>query len=265
MNVRGSILASAEKRGHILSHALTRAPLKYDGDTIKAWAGDSQWRAFRADLARFRKHGYSGWGSEGFWALVIHRLQNVVRRRRSRWLWMPIRLTLQLVNKLFTMVTHTNIHPDAQIGPGLLIPNVGLRVHGNTKIGADCTINHICTIGAGPRAGGATIGDHVVIGCHSCIIGAVTIGDGAMVAPNSLVISDVPAGATAMGVPARISGNAAGRESKGTWSSAQLSEPDNPHTPTVMAHDVATTPHIERQPAALDGLDETHISNLPAR
>lgn len=183
----------------------TRGPLKYNGDTVKAWAGDSQWRACRADLARFRKHGYSGWGSEGFWALVIHRLQRVVRQRRPRWLWMPVRLPLSVIDKLFTMVTHIDIHPDAQIGPGLLIPHVGLvRVHGSTKIGADCAIHHVCTIGAGPRPGGATIGDHVLIGCHSSIIGAVTIGDGAVIAANTLVISDVPPGATAMGVPARI-------------------------------------------------------------
>jgi serine O-acetyltransferase len=185
--------------------ARTSGRLKYDRNTIKAWAGDSQWRACRADLARFRQHGYTGWGSEGFWALVIHRLQKVVRQRRPRWLWMPVRLILSIANKLFTMVTHIDIHPDAQIGPGLLIPHVGLiRVHGNTKIGADCAIHHVCTIGAGPRPGGATIGDHVHIGCHSSIIGAVTVGDGAMIAANSLVISDVPPGATAMGVPARI-------------------------------------------------------------
>ena len=204
MNIRGSVLLNAERRVHARSLLLTRGPLKYDGDTVKAWAGDSQWRGFRADLARFRKHGYRGWGSEGFWALVIYRLQKVVRRSRPRWLWMPFRLTLGVVDKLFTMVTHTDIHPDAQIGPGLLIPHGCVRVHGNTKIGADCTIHQVCTIGAGPRPGGATIGDHVLIGCHSCIIGAVTIGDGATIAPNSLVISDVPAGATAMGVPARI-------------------------------------------------------------
>jgi serine O-acetyltransferase len=86
----------------------------------------------------------------------------------------------------------------------LLIPDVGLRVHGTAKIGADCTIHHECTIGAGPRLGAPTIGDHVSIGCHSSIIGAVRIGDGAIIAPNSLVISDVPAGAMVMGVPARI-------------------------------------------------------------
>jgi serine O-acetyltransferase len=183
----------------------TARPTKYDRNTIKYWAGDSQWRACRADLARFRQHGYSGWGSEGFWALVIHRLQKVVRQLRPRWLWTPARLILRVVNKLFTMLTHIDLHPDAQIGPGLLIPHVGpLRVHPDTKIGADCAIHHVCTIGAGPKPGGVTIGDHVQIGCHSSIIGGVTVGDGAMIAANSLVITDVPAGATALGVPARI-------------------------------------------------------------
>jgi len=95
MNTRGSIFVSAERRAfRPVSFVLTNGPLKYDADTIKCWAGDSQWRAFRADLARYRKQGYSGWRSEGFWALVIHRLQKVVRRSRPRWLWMPLRLTL---------------------------------------------------------------------------------------------------------------------------------------------------------------------------
>jgi hypothetical protein len=115
MSIHGSIPVDAERRVHALSRVLTRFPLKYDGDAIKAWAGDSEWRAFRADLAHFRKHGYSGWGSAGFWALVIHRLQKVIRRRRPRWLWMPIRLTLGVVDKFFTMVTHTHIHLDAQV------------------------------------------------------------------------------------------------------------------------------------------------------
>jgi serine O-acetyltransferase len=79
-----------------------------------------------------------------------------------------------------------------------------VRVHADTKLGADCAIHGVCTIGAGPRPGGAVIGDHVVIGCHASIIGAVTIGDDATVAANSLVINDLPAGCTAIGVPARI-------------------------------------------------------------
>ena len=179
--------------------------MKYDRTTVSRWAGDSQWRACRADLARYREHGYTGWGSEGFWALVIYRLQKVVRRYRPRWLWAPARFTLGVVKKLISIVTLIDLHPDAEIGPGMFIPHGGpVRVHGATKIGADCALHDGCTIGAGPRPGGAVIGDHVCIGCHSSIIGAVTIGDDATVAANSLVISDVPAGCTAIGVPAKI-------------------------------------------------------------
>jgi serine O-acetyltransferase len=186
--------------------------MKYDRNTVKEWAEDSQWRAIRADLARFRLQGYSGWGSEGFWALAIFRLQKTCQLARPRWMWTPARVGLALVKKVFTLVTHIGIDHDAEIGPGMLIPHCGsIRIHGDTKIGADCCINHVCTIGSTGRPGGAVIGDHVWIGCHSSIIGRVIVGDNAVIAANSLVINDVPAGATAMGVPARILPGAAGR------------------------------------------------------
>jgi serine O-acetyltransferase len=179
--------------------------MKYDRGTISQWAGDSQWRALRADLSRCRQQGYTGWGSEGFWALAIYRLQKAVQKYRPQWLWAPARLTLSIVKKLLSIVTLIDLHPDAEIGPGMLIRHGGpVRVHGETNIGADCAIHGVCTIGAGPRPGRAVIGDHVFIGCHASIIGAVTIGDDVTIAANSLVISNVPAGCTAIGVPAKL-------------------------------------------------------------
>jgi len=178
--------------------------MKYDRNVVKEWAGNSQWRALRADLARFRANGYSGWGSEGFWALALYRFQKMAERARPRWAWAPARIVLSIFKKLLTMITHISIDHSADIGPGLLIPHSGsIRVHGDTKIGADCALHHICTIGAGAQTAGAVIGDHVWIGCHSSIIGPVTIGDNATVGANSLVITNVPAGATVIGVPAR--------------------------------------------------------------
>jgi serine O-acetyltransferase len=177
----------------------------YDGNAVKSWAGASQLRAFRADFARFKKAGYTGWGSEGIWALALFRLQKVVRRREPAWLWAPLRLVLTILKKILTRVTLIDLHPDAEIGPGLMITHGGpIWVHGSTRIGADCALHHMCTIGAGPSPGGATIGDHVLIGCHTSIIGEVRIGDGAVVAANSLIIDHVPAGSTAIGVPARL-------------------------------------------------------------
>jgi serine O-acetyltransferase len=179
----------------------------YDGDKVKAWAGASQWRAWRADLARYQKSGYSGWFSEGFWALTIYRMRRAVNAWRPRVLWWPLRVVLAIKNKLFTMVTHMNLHPQAEIGPGMLIPHVGpIQVFPWARIGADCAIHHVCTIGAGSRPGGPEIGDHVMIGCHTCILGPVKVGDGAKIGAGAVVVTDVPAGATVVGVPARVSG-----------------------------------------------------------
>jgi acyl-coenzyme A synthetase/AMP-(fatty) acid ligase/serine acetyltransferase len=180
-------------------------PHEYDGDKVREWARDSQWRALRADLARFKKSGYSGWGSEGFWALALYRAQRVERSLRPRLLWLPLHLALAIVKKLFTAVTHINLEAGAEIGAGMLIPHVGsIRIHEEAKIGVDCAIHHVVTIGAGSRPGGAIVGDHVLFGCHSCVLGPVRIGDCATVGSGSLVVGNVPAHATAVGVPARI-------------------------------------------------------------
>ena len=180
--------------------------MKYDPTTVKEWAGNSQWKACQADIARYKMHRW--YGAEGIWALaalVLYRLQKVVRNRRRRWIWSPVHLGLRIANHLVMMITQIRIHPEAEIGPGLLIPHIGsIRVHGHTKMGANCVIFHTCTIGQGPIPGGATIGDSVFIGRHASIIGGVTIGDRATISANSLVISNVPAGTTALGVPARI-------------------------------------------------------------
>ena len=180
--------------------------MKYERDKVKAWAGDNQWKALQADLARFHVHGFSGWATEGFWALAIFRFQKIASKGKPRWLWLPARIVLAVVKKLFTLITHISIDVGAEIGPGMLIPHVGpIRIHEDTRMGADCAVHHVCTIGADSQGNsGAIIGDHVFISCHSSIIGKVVIGDGAMIAANSLVITNVPAGATAIGVPAKI-------------------------------------------------------------
>jgi acyl-CoA synthetase (AMP-forming)/AMP-acid ligase II/serine acetyltransferase/acyl carrier protein len=179
--------------------------MDYDGNRIKEWAGDSQWRAWKADLARFKKWGYSGWGSEGFWALTLYRVQRSARQAHPRLFWRAIGKGLGILKKVLTLFTHINLDPDSEIGAGCLIPHVGsIRIGDGAKIGADCAIHHVCTIGAGAKPGAAVIGDHVMIGCHTSILGPVRIGSRANIAAQTLVICDVPEGATAVGVPARI-------------------------------------------------------------
>jgi serine O-acetyltransferase len=204
--------------------------MKYDGDSVKEWAGDSQWRAWRADLARFKKHGFSGWGSEGFWALTVYRAQRGLEKRKPKILWLlPILLTA-LLKKLLTTVTHINLDKRANIGPGMIIPHVGpIQVHPLSTIGADCAIHQVTTIGAGPKHGGPVIGDHVYMGSHICVLGPVRVGNGAKIGAGAVVIKDVPPGTTAVGVPARILGEPA--TASPTPSASDPQSPHQAHTP----------------------------------
>jgi hypothetical protein len=87
--------------------------MQYDRDTVKDWAGDSQWRALKADYRRFREQGYSGWGSEGFWALAIYRAQRALRKSPRRRLWAPAALLLAVLRKALQVVTGLDLHSGA--------------------------------------------------------------------------------------------------------------------------------------------------------
>ena len=85
--------------------------MKYNRDTVKEWAGDSPWRALRADYQRLREQGHSGWGSEGFWALAIYRAQQALRKSQRRRLWAPAALLLAILRKALQIVTGLDLHP----------------------------------------------------------------------------------------------------------------------------------------------------------
>jgi serine O-acetyltransferase len=78
-------------------------------------------------------------------------------------------------------------------------------VHPGAVIGENCIIGQGVTVGG--RAGQRDvpiIGNNVLLGVGSKILGPVRIGDNAMVGANAVVIRDVPPNSTAVGVPARI-------------------------------------------------------------
>lgn len=205
-----------------------RHPVKpYNGDTVKQWCGDSQWRALRADFARFRKNGYAGYFTEAVWVIAVYRLRRIARAQKPRLLARLLDLPLAVVQKTLVLFTHINLHPDAVIGPGLFIAHHGsIQVHGRVTMGADCALHQVCTLGAGSRPGGPTIGDHVFIGAHTCVLGPVTVGDMAKIGAGAVVVKDVPAGATVVPAAARVI------EKKGT-------DPVSVATPPAEAHDAA--------------------------
>ena len=96
------------------------------------------------------------------------------------------------------------------VGPGIRLYHAyGLVIHPEARLGAGVVLKHGVTIGhRGDEEGGEgptpRIGDGVVFGPHSQVLGDVTVGEGALIGAGAVVLSDVPAGATAVGVPARV-------------------------------------------------------------
>ncbi len=98
----------------------------------------------------------------------------------------------------------------AEIGSGVFFDHAtGLVIGETAKVGDNCTILHGVTLGGtGKNAGDRhpKIGDDVLIGAGTSILGNIKIGDGAKIGAGSIVLKPIPHGVTAVGAPAKIIG-----------------------------------------------------------
>ncbi len=139
----------------------------------------------------------------GLRCVLILRLQLNATRRRLRlvaWLLRSVNLSWHGID----------VVQGCRIGPGLLIRHpTGIVLGGGAVIGADCTVMQGVTVGEAlsPKrpddSAYPVIGDGVLLGANSVVLGAVVVGDRATVGANSVVTSDVAAGTTVVGAPAR--------------------------------------------------------------
>ena len=96
------------------------------------------------------------------------------------------------------------------IGEGLVIHHVtGLVLNNKVVIGKNVTLKHNTTIGnkeslEGEDLGSPVIGDNVLIGPHTIIIGPITIGNNAIIGAGSVVVKDVLPYTVVAGNPAKV-------------------------------------------------------------
>ena len=102
------------------------------------------------------------------------------------------------------------IPASTKIGNGLKIHHaMGLVLNGKVELGNNVTLNHNTTIGnkisfEGVDLGSPKIGNNVIVGPNSVIIGPIRIGDNAVIGAGSVVVKDIPNNSVFAGNPSRF-------------------------------------------------------------
>jgi serine O-acetyltransferase len=137
----------------------------------------------------------------GLHAIWLHRIAHSFYQQR----WYT---TARLVSHFNRWFTGIEIHPGARIGNRLFIDHgMGVVIGETTEIGDDCLIYKGVVLGGTTlekKKRHPTLGNRVIVGSNSTILGAIMIGDGARIGSGSVVVKDVPSGTTVVGVPGRI-------------------------------------------------------------
>ncbi|MDA8069574.1 MAG: serine O-acetyltransferase [Actinomycetota bacterium] len=133
-------------------------------------------------------------------------VQALLAHRVASWLFASgLRLPARLIATVSRALTGIEIHPAAEIGPGLFIDHgMGVVIGETAKLGTDITIYQGVTLGGTGFATGKrhpTVEDGVTIGSGAKLLGPIVVGRGAKIGANTVVIKDVPPNATVVGIP----------------------------------------------------------------
>ncbi len=142
---------------------------------------------------------------KGFLALQTHRI--------GHWLWGQGRETLAFFLQSRTSELYAvDIHPAAPIGSGVFMDHAtGIVIGETARVGDDVSMLHGVTLGGTGKVytdRHPKIGNGVLLGAGSKVLGNIRIGDEARVGSGSVVLSDVPARCSVAGVPAKPVGGA---------------------------------------------------------
>src|ERR1700679_2370906 len=134
----------------------------------------------------------------GVQALLAHRLAALLFRS-------GVPVLRRLSATAARSITGIEIHPAAEIGPGLFIDHgMGVVIGETAKLADDVTIYQGVTLGGTGFATGKrhpTVQDNVTIGSGAKLLGPIVVGHGSKIGANTVVIHDVPPNSTVVGNP----------------------------------------------------------------
>ena len=137
----------------------------------------------------------------GLHALIAHR----VAHKLNYW---KIPLIPRAISNISRFFTGIEIHPAARIGRRFFIDHgMGVVIGATTIIGDDVLLYQGVTLGGTGNEHGKrhpTLGNNIVVGAGSKVLGNITIGDNVRIGAGSVVVEDVPESSTVVGVPGRV-------------------------------------------------------------
>ncbi len=136
-------------------------------------------------------------------------LQALLCHRFAHWLYqVGIPFIPRLISHLARFFTGIEIHPGAQIGQGVFIDHgMGVVIGETAIIGDYALIYQGVTLGGTGKESGKrhpTLGENVVVGAGSKVLGNIYLGNNVRVGAGSVVLRDIPADCTVVGVPGRL-------------------------------------------------------------
>lgn len=190
----------------------------------------------------------------GFHAVTAHRAIHALHRTG-----LPI--VPRFLAHIARFITGIEIHPAATIGNGLFIDHgMGVVIGETAQVGDGVTLYQGVTLGGTSLLHGKrhpTIGNNVVIGLNSSVLGAITVGENSRVGAGSVVVKDVPPNATVVGVPARV----VLQDGRPVQSVASRPHVDMPDPNAALIEQLTQrVAELERRLAALTGAKKDDVS-----
>ena len=137
----------------------------------------------------------------GVHAIWAHRVSHALWRAG----WTTMARWLAHVSRFATGI---EIHPAAQLGPGLFIDHgMGVVIGETAELGKNVSLLQGVTLGGTSNKRGKrhpTLGDNVVVGAGAKILGGFKIGAGSRIGAGSVVVREVPENSVVVGVPGRV-------------------------------------------------------------